>query len=211
MCYFPSEALDWLPSARRRDERERQQRPREDGMRAHATFTALTTTNTLMHTCEDAIPGLSAGNAEIEIGFSSAWPCCSFLSHLPSSKDQCFVIYEDSGMDWRFKIEKMFSVEKMTLFINVSVVPLGVQLLLSLWPSRMELTPAGVAKFRCRPVVVGGAVRRHVESAEWRCSLARVVDSQRRGNALGVWHFYAEFPTIVIYSIQKIKLAIYKN
>ena len=40
------------------------------------------------------------------------------------------------------------------------------------------LTPASAAKCRWRVLVVEGAVKRHVESAEKCGSLARVVDSQ---------------------------------
>ena len=49
-----------------------------------------------------------------------------------------------------------------------------------------ELSPTGAAR-RCRRIlVVWGAVRKTVESAEWLRSLARFVDSLGRRNALGV-------------------------
>ena len=84
---------------------------------------------------------------------------------------------------------------KIMFFINVSVVPRGVQQLLSLLAVTRELTPPGIVKCRQRTQVVGGAVRRRVKSGEGRGSLSRVVDSQRRGNALGVWRLYAESRT----------------
>ena len=43
--------------------------------------------------------------------------------------------------------------------------------------------------------IYGGAVERCAESAQWRGSLSRVVNGQRRGNALGVWRLYAESRT----------------
>ena len=69
-------------------------------------------------------------------------------------------------------------------------------MLLSLAVAR-ELELASVAMCRRCALVAGGAVERCVESAEWRGSLSRVVDGQRRGNALGVWRLYAKSRTYI--------------
>ena len=86
----------------------------------------------------------------------------------------CFVMYEDSGMDWRLKIEKAFSVEKMTF---IEVCPLS-----SLFAAASLAVAHGTdAGRRWRRRGVGNA-RRTLSGAalslSLSLSLSRVIDSQ---------------------------------
>ena len=94
-------------------ERERQQRTREVGMQAHATYTALTTTNTLMRTCRRR--RYCCARRRLRRNRSEIFFCVAMSrmkSHNPALRTMN--IFDVFGIaDWRGSVEKTkFRVEK---------------------------------------------------------------------------------------------------
>ena len=131
----------WLPNSRDGEisDRERQQRTHEVNTWVHVTLNALTTTNTLMRTWKKKTCPTSLESRRKARGrFVLLLHPRGVVDDAPTIRlEGPMIITEVWIVDCRFRSDKISCGDNVS-FIEVSVVPLGVHVLLLSLPSRVN-------------------------------------------------------------------------